>query len=143
MFGPRVQRPRPLRGKIVTLVDRGDAPQLRRLVGEELVNGDSVETQPRERRRPSPPQIVQSPRDERIGFLTSNGRSLGAPFGDRGIEACLGLREAGDGVVPVVLKTKSQECPLPPALLASLASSVSLFWTWDKARNTACAGCDR
>jgi hypothetical protein len=37
VFGPRVQDPRPLLGEIVTLIDGGDTPELRRLMGEELI----------------------------------------------------------------------------------------------------------
>jgi hypothetical protein len=85
VFGPRVQGPRPLLGEIITLVDGGDAPELYRLVGEKLIDGDRVEAQPRERRGASPPQVVQAPRDERGGFS-----DLGTRLSDRRIEP--GLR---------------------------------------------------
>jgi hypothetical protein len=43
VFGPRVPRPRPFLGEIVTLVDGGDTPELCRLVREELIDGDRIE----------------------------------------------------------------------------------------------------
>jgi hypothetical protein len=45
--------------KIVTLVDGSDTPELRRLVGEELIDGNRVEAQPRERRGAGPPQVMR------------------------------------------------------------------------------------
>jgi hypothetical protein len=40
-------------------------------MGEELIDGDRVEAQPRERRGARPPQVVQALRDGRGGFRPS------------------------------------------------------------------------
>jgi len=135
VFRPCVQGPRALLGEIVTLVDSGDTPELCRLVGEELIDGNRVEAQPRERRGAGPPQVMQTPRDERGGFPGIGGRGLGPHLNYRRIETGLRLEKPEIEVLPVVLKTKSQISPSPPRL--------SLLRASDRARNTACAGRDK
>jgi hypothetical protein len=119
----------------VTLVDSGDTPELRRLVSEELIDGDRVEAQPRERRGAGPPQVVQVPRDERADSVAAAAAASARVSTIAASRRALALEKPEIEVLPAVLKTKSQISPLPPLL--------SLLRASDRAGNTACAGHDK
>jgi hypothetical protein len=55
---PSIQGPGSLLGEIIPLIDRGDAPEFGRLVREQLVDGDGIEAEARQRRCAGPPENV-------------------------------------------------------------------------------------
>ena len=127
MFGPRVQGPRPLLGEIVTLVNGGDTPELRRLVGEELIDGEASVEAPVRRR--SCRRQGTSAADSVAAAALARALAIAAS------RRAFALEKPEIEVLPVVLKTKSQISPLPPLL--------SLLRASDRVRNTARAGRDK
>jgi hypothetical protein len=116
VLSPCIQGPGPLLGEIVPLVDPGDATELRRLVGEQLVDGDGVEAETRQGRGAGPAQVVQAPGDEGASSSPAADAALARAWMIALSRAALAREKPETEVSYVVLKTKSQakyEGPMP------------------------------